>query len=55
MFSSEMYPDCFDQECQKKKDEEKAASKVDAMIFEELFYRHWDRFLGEKRTRLFIH
>ncbi len=52
LFNSEMYPECFDQECQKKKDEEKAASKVDAMIFEELFYRHWDKFLGEKRSRL---
>jgi len=44
----------MDQECNKKRDEEKEASKVKASIFTELMFRHWVAWRGDKRSHLFI-
>jgi len=41
-FTSEVYPDCKDDECNKRKDDAAEASKVKAHITERLLYRHWD-------------
>jgi len=54
LFTSSVYPECMDQECNKKRDEEKEASKVKASIFTELMFRHWDKWRGDKRSHLFI-
>lgn len=54
LFVSSVYPDCADQECNKKKDEEAEQSKVKASVFTELMYRHWDDWRGEKRSHLFM-
>jgi len=37
------------------KDEAKAKSKVKAEIFNELMFRHWDEWRGEKRSHLFLY
>jgi dipeptidyl aminopeptidase/acylaminoacyl peptidase len=54
LFASSVYPDCGDDACNKKRDEEKAESKVKAQIFTHLLYRHWNVFTGEKRSHLFL-
>ena len=54
LFTSEVYPDCPDDACNKARDEQRAASKVKAMIFTRLFYRHWSSFTKFKRSHLFV-
>ena len=54
LFTSEVYPDCADDLCNKTRDEERAKSKVKAMIFTRLLYRHWSTFRYPKRTHLFV-
>jgi dipeptidyl aminopeptidase/acylaminoacyl peptidase len=54
VFVSEVYPDCKDDACNKKRDEELKKSKVKAKIFTRLFYRHWNAFTEFKRSHLFV-
>jgi dipeptidyl aminopeptidase/acylaminoacyl peptidase len=54
LFASSVYPDCNDDSCNKKRDEEKAESKVKAQVFTHLLYRHWNAFTGDKRSHLFL-
>ncbi len=54
VFTSEVYPGCLDDLCNKKSDEAQASSKVKAMVFTRLFYRHWSHYSGTKRTHLFV-
>jgi dipeptidyl aminopeptidase/acylaminoacyl peptidase len=54
LFVSEVYPDCGDDACNKAKDEERANSKVKAMTFTRLFYRHWNHYTNFKRSHLFV-
>ncbi len=51
---SQVYPECKDDACNKKKDEERASSKVKASVFTRLFYRHWSTYYVGKRSHLFI-
>ena len=53
-FSSEVYPDCKDDECNKKRDEQAEASKVKAHIVTRLLYKHWDEWRDVKRTHVFV-
>jgi dipeptidyl aminopeptidase/acylaminoacyl peptidase len=54
VFVSAVYPDCFTDECNKKRDEEVKKSKVKAKIFTRLLYRHWNAFTEFKRSHLFV-
>jgi dipeptidyl aminopeptidase/acylaminoacyl peptidase len=54
LFVSEVYPECGSDACNKAKDEERANSKVKAMTFTRLFYRHWNHYSGSKRSHLFV-
>ena len=63
VFLSSVYPDCpaistsaFDSgnSCNKDKDAALAASKVKALIFTHLLYRHWNHYTGDKRSHLFL-
>jgi len=62
LFVSEVYPGCEAQgagrseaeaKCNAEKDAAAAKSPVKAMIFTDLLYRHWDHYLGEKRSHIF--
>src|SRR5258707_407228 len=53
-FTSPVYPDCKDDECNKKRDEEKEKNKVKAHVAEHLLYRHWTHWNDGKRSHLFI-
>ena len=54
VFTSEVYPGCRDDLCNKAGDEARAKSKVKAMIFTRLFYRHWNAYTHFKRNHLFV-
>jgi dipeptidyl aminopeptidase/acylaminoacyl peptidase len=55
LFVSEVDPDpnC-DDACNRARDYERANSKVKAMVFTRLFYRHWNHFTSFKRSHLFV-
>ncbi len=61
LFVSRVYPECSDEEswleedgCNKGKDDAAAASPVKAMIFTHLLYRHWDHYIGDKRSHVLV-
>jgi len=54
LFVSSVYPDCSDDACNKQRDDEKAKSKVKAMIFTQLMYRHWNHYFDGKYSHLFV-
>jgi dipeptidyl aminopeptidase/acylaminoacyl peptidase len=53
-FTSSVYPDCKDDDCNKKRDEENEKSKVKAHVAERLLYRHWTHWNEGKRSHLFV-
>ncbi len=54
LFVSSVYPECFNDDCNKQKETEKENSKVKASIFTELMYRHWNEWREGKRSHLFL-
>jgi dipeptidyl aminopeptidase/acylaminoacyl peptidase len=53
-FTSSVYPDCNDDACNAKRDEEKEKSKVKARLYDHLLYRHWDHWWEGKRSHLIV-
>jgi dipeptidyl aminopeptidase/acylaminoacyl peptidase len=67
LFTSSVFPECSagpgpgiapagtdEDACDRKRDDDEAASKVKAKIFTHLLYRHWNAFTGDKRSHLFL-
>ncbi len=59
LFISDVYPECDgaaldEQACNAKKLEEHEKSKVKALIFDHLLYRHWNAYKEGKRTHIFV-
>jgi dipeptidyl aminopeptidase/acylaminoacyl peptidase len=54
IFTSDVYPECNDDACNKSRDEALAKSKVKAKIFQRLYYRHWVAYTRFKRSHLFV-
>jgi dipeptidyl aminopeptidase/acylaminoacyl peptidase len=54
VFKSDVYPECADEACNKKRLDESEKSKVKAQIFTHLLYRHWNAYREGKRTHLLI-
>ena len=53
LFTSEVFPECSDDACNKAKAEEQAKLPK-AQIWTHLFYRHWATYALGKRTHLFV-
>jgi dipeptidyl aminopeptidase/acylaminoacyl peptidase len=61
LFVSRVYPECsveaswlHEDECNRQKDEAAAKSPVKAMVFDRLLFRHWNRFIGLKRSHVLV-
>lgn len=54
LFVSSVYPDCKTQQCNEEIDKAREESKVKAKIFDQLMYRHWNDWRGDKRSHLFV-
>lgn len=61
LFVSRVYPECSDEEswtqentCDKRKDDAAAKNPVKARIFTHLLYRHWDHYIGDKRSHILV-
>ena len=61
LFTSRVYPECSEgsswieeDNCDKRRDSEAAASPVKAQVWEHLLYRHWDHYVGPKRNHVLI-
>jgi dipeptidyl aminopeptidase/acylaminoacyl peptidase len=59
LFTSDVYPECDGEpgaegECNAKKLKEAEQSKVKALIFDHLLYRHWNAYKEGKRTHIFV-
>jgi len=54
LFTSDVYPECTDDACNKKKIDEEAASKVRARIYTSLLYRHWNEWESGRKRHLMV-
>ena len=54
VFTSDVYPGCTDQACNAQKLKESEESKVKAIIFDRLLYRHWNAYKRGVRTHIFV-
>lgn len=54
LFTSSVFPDCKDDPCNKKRDEENEKNPVKAHVAEGLLYRHWTHWNEGKRSHLFV-
>jgi dipeptidyl aminopeptidase/acylaminoacyl peptidase len=58
LFTSDVYPECdgtpFEEECNAKRLKASEESKVKAIIFDRLLYRHWNAYKAGKRSHIFM-
>jgi dipeptidyl aminopeptidase/acylaminoacyl peptidase len=54
LFVSDVYPECADDDCNKKRLEQAEASKVKAKMTDRLLFRHWNSWKEGKRSHIFI-
>lgn len=53
-FVSDIYPECHDDACNKRRAEEVAQNKVKAHVATRLLYRHWKAWKNGMRTHVFV-
>ncbi len=53
-FTSSIFPDCPDDDCNKKKNAEREKSQVKAQIYDHLLFRHWNSWSDGTRSHFFI-
>jgi dipeptidyl aminopeptidase/acylaminoacyl peptidase len=53
-FTSDVYPECTNDDCNRRKDEAAEKSKVKALVTDRLLFRHWNELRNLKRTHTFV-
>lgn len=53
-FSSEVYPECLSDDCNKTEDARVEGSKVQAHVTERLLFKHWNEWRDRKRAHVFV-
>ncbi len=53
-FASDVYPECTNDECNKRIEDEREKNKVKALVTDRLLFRHWVEARERKRTHTFI-
>jgi dipeptidyl aminopeptidase/acylaminoacyl peptidase len=53
-FTSDVFPECENDACNKQRAEEKAQSKIKAHVVERLLYRHWKSWKDGMRSHVFV-
>ena len=53
-FATRVYPDCKSQQAIKERDQKQEKSQVNVRVYEELMFRHWDRWWDHKRSHIFV-
>lgn len=53
-FTSDVYPECPNDACNKKRADERAASKVKPHVADRLLYRHWKSWKDGTRSHVFV-
>ena len=54
VFTSEVFPECPDDACNKQKLDAGRGSAVQARLYDALLYRHWNRWQSPRRSHLFV-
>ena len=54
VFTSEVYPDCPDDACNKTRLDEEGKNKVKARSYTTLLYRHWTNWQSKRRSHLMV-
>jgi len=61
LFVARVYPECSEEEtwlgedsCNRRRDEAETKSQVKAMTFDHLLYRHWNSYIGPKRSHVLV-
>jgi dipeptidyl aminopeptidase/acylaminoacyl peptidase len=54
LFTSEVFPECADDACNKKKLDAEKADKVKARIYTGLLFRHWNQWDNKRRNHLMV-
>ena len=54
LFTSDVYPDCADDACNRKRSDDAEHNAVKARIIDQLLFRHWDAWRDGKYTHLFV-
>ncbi|TQV76918.1 S9 family peptidase [Aliikangiella marina] len=54
LFSSRVYPDCEDFSCTVSRDAAEKTKKTSGMVYDKMFVRHWDHWVDQKQSQLFI-
>ena len=53
-FSSDVYPECNSDDCNKAEDARVESSKVQAKVAERLLFKHWNEWRDRKRTHVLV-
>ncbi len=54
VFSANVHPDCDDLACTQSRDKKTKSGKATGVIYNKMFVRHWDHWIGKKQSQLFL-